>query len=127
MYKWKQQRYPKPTQGAGQYHPEIIQVQQQDLIPAVDLLSRRGWGVRTGQLNSRISKSLWGLPVDHSGLCKQQLLSLLPSDTVKQGESKAQGTPSAQTRAGCAPTPSRFLRPVPPADEPHKHTDSQLP
>ena len=121
---------PKNRTGTGQCSPEIIQLQQQDLIPAVELSSREGGlGVRTGAAQLQDLKSLRGLPVDPSGLHKQQLLCLLPSDAVKQGESKAQGTPSAQTRAGCAPAASRpqFLRPVPPADEPQRHTDSQLP
>lgn len=35
---------PKTHSGAGQYHPEIIQVQQQDLIPAVGRLSKARLG-----------------------------------------------------------------------------------
>lgn len=43
---------PKTHPGAGQYSPEIIQVQQQDLIPAADLLSkvRLGGQDRAAQL-----------------------------------------------------------------------------
>lgn len=115
---------PKTHAGTSQHSPERIQLQQQDLIPPMELPSKEGHG---GQDNSRFSKAFRGLPVDPSGLHKQQLLCLLPSDAIEQGESEAQGTPSAQPRAGRAPTASQFLRPVPPADKAHEHTDSPLP
>lgn len=46
----------------------------------------QGGARRSGreQLNSRTSKTLWGLPVDPSGLHKQQLLCLLPPDAVRK-------------------------------------------
>jgi len=120
---------PKNHTGAGQCRPERIQLQQQNLIPAVELSSEELGGQDRSSPTPGSQKAfegyLWVLVASASSSCS---VSRLP--TLSNGE-KAKPrvlTPSAQTQAGSAPTASpQFPRPVPPADEPCEHADSQLP
>lgn len=103
--------------GAGQCSPEAIQLQQQDLVPAVDLSSKEGTGGQERSSPTPGREKPFGVTCG-SRWCPHAAAAVSPA----LGRCDTTGTaPSWLCSSGATAT---FLGAAPPAEEP-RSTDSQ--